>query len=143
MPPILLSARELAQRLDVSYETILSWTHRGKIPTIRDGRNRLIFNLDTVLKSLRAGVPADPEGRKPIRPKRRVSDTSGQTNPIDVPAPDLITEDDVREVLEPQVVDEPIDHQRHFYAPDGTRVWDRAECQDPYRAIAAAKEVRS
>jgi excisionase family DNA binding protein len=99
MPPILLSARELAQRLDVSYETILSWTHRGKIPTIRDGRNRLIFNLDTVVKSLRDGAPADPEDRKPIRPKGRLSDTSSQTNPIDVPAPDLITEGEAHQDL--------------------------------------------
>lgn len=96
MSPILLSARELAQRLDVSYETILSWTHRGKIPTIRDGRNRQIFNLDTVLKWLRARVPADPEGRKSIPP---LSDTSDQTKAINVPAPDPITEGEAHQDL--------------------------------------------
>jgi excisionase family DNA binding protein len=53
MPPIFVDARDLAERLDVSYDTVLSWVRRGKVPHIRDGRNRLMFNLNTVLETLR------------------------------------------------------------------------------------------
>jgi len=53
MPPIFVDAHELAERLDVSYDTDLSWVHRGKIPHVRDGRGRLLFNLNTVLGTLR------------------------------------------------------------------------------------------
>jgi len=53
MPPIFVDARELAQRLDVSYDTVLTWVRRGKIPHVRDGRGRLLFNLNTVLETLR------------------------------------------------------------------------------------------
>jgi excisionase family DNA binding protein len=97
MPPVLVSARELARRLTVRYETVLHWAALGKIPSLRDSRNRVLFNLDAVLKALRAEAPTEPEGRKPIRPKTRVSDTSDQTNPIDVPAPDLIVEGEVHQ----------------------------------------------
>jgi excisionase family DNA binding protein len=57
MPPIFVDARDLAVRLDVGYGTVLTWVRRGKIPHIRDGRNRLRFNLDTVLESLRRSPP--------------------------------------------------------------------------------------
>ena len=53
MPPIFLDARELAERLDVSYDTVLTWVRRGKIPHVRDGRGRLLFNLNAVLETLR------------------------------------------------------------------------------------------
>lgn len=53
MPPILLTARELAARLDVRYDTVLGWARRDEIPSIRDGRNRRLFNLDSVLNALR------------------------------------------------------------------------------------------
>ena len=53
MPPLFVDARDLAERLDVSYGTILSWVRRGRIPHIRDGRGQLLFNLNTVLQSLR------------------------------------------------------------------------------------------
>ena len=52
MPPIFVDARDLAERLDVSYDTVLTWTRRGRIPYVRDGRGRLMFNLDSVVKSL-------------------------------------------------------------------------------------------
>jgi excisionase family DNA binding protein len=58
MPPILVDARELADRLDVSYRTVLFWCRRGKIPHIRDGRRRVLFNLDSVLTALRARAAA-------------------------------------------------------------------------------------
>jgi excisionase family DNA binding protein len=62
MPPIFVDARELAGRLDVSYDTVLTWVRRGKIPHIRDGRGRLLFNLNTVLETLRQKpVDARPE----------------------------------------------------------------------------------
>ena len=53
MPPIFVDARALAERLDVGYDTVLTWVRRGKIPHVRDGRGRLLFNLNTVLESLR------------------------------------------------------------------------------------------
>ena len=52
MPPIFVDARDLAERLDVGYDTVLAWVRRGKVPHIRDGRNRLMFNLNSVIKTL-------------------------------------------------------------------------------------------
>jgi excisionase family DNA binding protein len=66
MPPVLLNARELAQRLDVSYETVLAWARRDEIPSIRDSRNRLLFNLDSVLQALRSGLAIDPDAEKAV-----------------------------------------------------------------------------
>jgi excisionase family DNA binding protein len=53
MPPIFVDAHGLAQRLDVEYDTILTWVRRGKLPYIRDGRGRLLFNLNQVVEALR------------------------------------------------------------------------------------------
>ena len=53
MPPIFVDARGLAERLDVTYDTVLTWVRRGKLPHIRDGRGRYLFNLNTVLETLR------------------------------------------------------------------------------------------
>ncbi len=53
MPPIFVDARDLAERLGVRYDTVLTWVRRGKIPHVRDGRGRLLFNLNTVLETLR------------------------------------------------------------------------------------------
>lgn len=52
MPPIFVDARGLAERLDVSYDTVLTWVRRGKVPHVRDGRGRLMFNLNSVIESL-------------------------------------------------------------------------------------------
>jgi excisionase family DNA binding protein len=60
MPPIFVDARDLAERLDVGYDTVLEWVRRGKIPHIRDGRGRLMFNLNSVVEALRE-KPAAPE----------------------------------------------------------------------------------
>jgi excisionase family DNA binding protein len=57
MPPVFVDARALAERLDVTYETVLTWTRRGKIPHVRDGRGRYLFNLDSVLETLRQKPP--------------------------------------------------------------------------------------
>jgi excisionase family DNA binding protein len=61
MPPVLLTARELAQLLDVSYDAVLAWARREVIPSIRDSRNRLLFNLDAVLLALRSDAAIDSE----------------------------------------------------------------------------------
>jgi excisionase family DNA binding protein len=69
MPPIFVDARELAERLDVGYDTVLSWVRRGKLPHVRDGRGRLLFNLNTVLETLRqkpAEVVREPADRKGV-----------------------------------------------------------------------------
>jgi excisionase family DNA binding protein len=63
MPPIFVDARDLAERLDVDYATVLAWVRRGKLPHIRDGRNRLLFNLNTVLESLRQKLPKHEAAR--------------------------------------------------------------------------------
>ncbi len=51
-PRIFVDARDLSERLDVSYDTVLTWVRRGKIPHVRDGRGRLMFNLNSVIESL-------------------------------------------------------------------------------------------
>lgn len=53
MPPVFVDAHALADRLDVTYGTILTWARRGKIPHARDGRGRLLFNVDRVFDALR------------------------------------------------------------------------------------------
>jgi excisionase family DNA binding protein len=53
MPPIFVDAHGLAERLDVRYDTVLAWARRGKFPHVRDGRGRLMFNLDSVIEALR------------------------------------------------------------------------------------------
>jgi excisionase family DNA binding protein len=57
MPPVFVDTRELAERLGVSYPTLLEWVRRGKIPHVRDGRRRLLFNLTAVLDALRQKPP--------------------------------------------------------------------------------------
>jgi excisionase family DNA binding protein len=63
MPPIFVDARDLAERLDVRYDTVLTWVRRGKVPHIRDGRGRLLFNLDSVLKALRPKPAPEAAGQ--------------------------------------------------------------------------------
>jgi excisionase family DNA binding protein len=63
MPPIFVDARGLSARLDVSYDTVLTWTRRGKIPHVRDGRGRLMYNLSSVIEALRE--KPEPEAARP------------------------------------------------------------------------------
>jgi excisionase family DNA binding protein len=58
MPPILLDARELADRLEVTPGTVYDWERLGRIPSIRTGR-RVMFNLDSVIRALRASAAGD------------------------------------------------------------------------------------
>jgi excisionase family DNA binding protein len=53
MPPVFCDARQLAERLGVRYDTVLGWVRSGKIPHLRDGRRRLLFNVNAVLDTLR------------------------------------------------------------------------------------------
>jgi predicted site-specific integrase-resolvase len=66
MPPVFVDARGLAGRLDVSYDTVLTWARRGKVPHVRDGRGRLMFNLNSVIESLceRSEVATHAAGRQ-------------------------------------------------------------------------------
>jgi excisionase family DNA binding protein len=66
MPPVFVDARALADRLDVTYETVLTWVRREKIPYIRDGRGRLLFNLDSVLSALRQPL-SNAKGEEGVR----------------------------------------------------------------------------
>ena len=65
MPPMFVDARELADRLEVGYETVLSWVRRGKLPHIRDGRGRLLFNLDSVIRAL--NLRPEESSRRPLK----------------------------------------------------------------------------
>ena len=56
MPPVFLDAHGLAQRLDVKYVTVLAWVRRGKIPFVRDGRGRYLFNLNSVTERSPPGM---------------------------------------------------------------------------------------
>ena len=58
MPLILLDARELADRLEVTPGTIYDWERLGRIPSIRTGR-RVMFNLDSVIRALRISATGD------------------------------------------------------------------------------------
>jgi excisionase family DNA binding protein len=53
MPPIFVDGHGLAERLAVSYDTVMTWVRRGKIPYVRDGRRRVMFNVNSVLDALR------------------------------------------------------------------------------------------
>jgi excisionase family DNA binding protein len=61
MPPIFIDARDLAERLGVRYDTVLTWVRRGRIPHVRDGRRRILFNLNAVLEALRPSSPRTPQ----------------------------------------------------------------------------------
>lgn len=59
MPPVPLTARELAGRLDARYDDVLSWARRGVIPSIKSGGVRY-FILDQVLRALRERAAVEP-----------------------------------------------------------------------------------
>jgi len=52
-----MTARELAERLRVTPETVRDWSRRGCIPTLRLSRKALRYNLEAVV----AAVSAHPE----------------------------------------------------------------------------------
>ena len=63
MPPILVDAKTLSERLGVSYQSLLTWTRRGKVPHLRNGRGQIYYNVDAVLDALRApAVAPETEG---------------------------------------------------------------------------------
>ena len=86
MPPVFVDARQLAEHLDVPYATLLKWVREGSIPHIRDGRNRLMFNLNSVRQALLKRSPADdlepvgecaaPMARPPAADGRHVQPTT-------------------------------------------------------------------
>jgi hypothetical protein len=51
MPPVLLDARQLAAKLDATYDEVLTWTRRGLIPVIKAG-GRNYYNLTRVARAL-------------------------------------------------------------------------------------------
>jgi hypothetical protein len=55
MPAIYVDGRELAERLEERYETVMDWARCGKIPRIDTGR-RIMFDLDKVIEALRQRV---------------------------------------------------------------------------------------
>ena len=59
MPPVLLDARQLAQRLDASYHDVLQWARRDVIPSIKVG-GRYYFDLKKVAMALNQRSTASP-----------------------------------------------------------------------------------
>jgi excisionase family DNA binding protein len=61
----LLTAREVAGRLGLSTETVLSWARAGKLPAFRLGNRAIRFredDLDAWLAERRTGNHAAPAG---------------------------------------------------------------------------------
>jgi excisionase family DNA binding protein len=67
----LLTARQLAQRLGVSPETVLRWTRRGELPAIRLPGGAIRYREDVFEEWLQdratteRGVVTRPAGRRP------------------------------------------------------------------------------
>ena len=53
----LLTAREVAELLDVSTETVLRWTRAGKLPAIRLPGGAIRFREDEILGAVGDGGP--------------------------------------------------------------------------------------
>jgi hypothetical protein len=53
MPLVLLDGHELAARLGVRHARVMSWARLGKIPCVKTGKGRVLFNLDLVVDALR------------------------------------------------------------------------------------------
>lgn len=51
MKPSLLDPHQIAEKLDTTYDEVLSWTRRGLIPAIKAG-GRYYYNLAKVAKAL-------------------------------------------------------------------------------------------
>ena len=59
MPIKLLTARELAERIDVRYSQVLMLARGGEIPSIKVGAE-YYFNLASTVKAIRAKSHAEP-----------------------------------------------------------------------------------
>jgi hypothetical protein len=126
-PPVALPAARTCRMLPSDHRSIVP-DHRGF--RVLPGRAKISCSSRDPVGTLR---------RRPTHPLPPGLDRSGQR----LLATYLITEREIREVLEPEMVDQIIDHQRHFLALDGTHVWDQAECRDLIGAIEAGKGVHS
>lgn len=60
MPPVLLDAHQLAERLDAGYGDVLRWARRDVIPSIKVG-GRYFFDLKKVAIALNQRSSAAPE----------------------------------------------------------------------------------
>jgi excisionase family DNA binding protein len=97
----LLTAREVAERLGVSVETILRWHRRGDLPGVRLSSNVLRFDVDDVDAFIAerygrgkarpsALTPAAADSSSPLQPFARDSSRSPRretTNPPKEEAP--------------------------------------------------------
>lgn len=55
-PPLgLIATDELARLLQITPDTVLRWTRRGRIPCVRVGKRTLRFDADAVLVALATG----------------------------------------------------------------------------------------
>ncbi len=65
---VLLTASELAKRLNVTPPTIHAWHRQGKIPCLRAGRRPVLFDYEAVVEALRDG--GKPQLDDATSPKR-------------------------------------------------------------------------
>jgi hypothetical protein len=58
MPPPILDASELAEKIGASPQDVLDWHRRGIVPSIK-ANGRVYFNLGQVVKALRERQAAE------------------------------------------------------------------------------------
>lgn len=49
----LVRARELAEKLGISIDTVRAWARRGVIPMLRGSSRPMLFDVDAVIAALR------------------------------------------------------------------------------------------
>jgi excisionase family DNA binding protein len=83
----LLTAREVAERLGVSPETVLRWTRRGELPAVRLPGGAIRYRPDELDAWLEARATRGREEESAETPTNRPR--RGTLNPIEAP-PDTI-----------------------------------------------------
>ena len=59
--PVSCNARELGEKLDLSYAVVTALARRGVIPSAKDNHGKVLFNLSSVIKALRSKPLERPE----------------------------------------------------------------------------------
>jgi excisionase family DNA binding protein len=92
----LLTAREVADLLDVSTETVLRWTRNGRLPGFRLPSGQLRYSAETLdawladRSTVKAGGAAE-ECDQPDAPPADRQDTAATLGPVTNPGPDYGT----------------------------------------------------
>jgi excisionase family DNA binding protein len=86
----LLTARHVAELLDVSAETVLRWTRRGELPAVRLPSGQLRYSAEAIdawlaERSTVRAEGADEECELPDAPTARRQDTATTLRPVSYP----------------------------------------------------------